>query len=532
MGQSYWRLLTPLLALSLFAAPSAATSTTPTPQVLNIGNGDEPKDLDPHIVTGVPEFHILHNLFEGLIQKDPKTLEPLPGAAESWKLSQDGLTYTFKLRASAKWSNGDPVTAADFIYAWTRLLTPATAAEYAYQGYYIKNGQAFNTGKLKDASQLGLKAPDAHTLVVTLERPTPFFLNLTFHPSMYPVPKKTIEKFGARWTRPENIVSNGAFALDKWELHKTISLKPNPHYWDHAKIALTQANFLPIQSADTEEKMFRSKEIDVINELPLEKIPLWQKDTTGVFQTYPYLGIYWYLVNVKKAPLDNKKVRQALALGFDREAVVKYVTRGGQMPGTVFVPPGTGGYKSNPKLPKDLSQLAQAKKLLAEAGYPDGKGMPPIEILYNTTAGHKKIAEAIQQMWKKNLGVEVKLYSQEWKVLLDSQRTMNYMLTRQGWIADYNDPNTFLDIFMSDNGNNHTGWANKKYDKLIEDALKERNQKKRWALYHQAEEILADELPTIPVYVYTRLYLKNPAVQGWHNNVEDVHPLKFVSIGR
>jgi oligopeptide transport system substrate-binding protein len=201
------------------------------------------------------------------------------------------------------------------------------------------------------------------------------------------------------------------------------------------------------------------------------------------------------------------------------------------MPGTVFVPPGTGGYDPKAQLPKDLAQLATAKQLLKEAGFPDGKGMPAVEMLYNTTLGHKKIAEAMQQMWKKNLGIEVKLYNQEWKVFLDSQRNKNYMLSRQGWIADYNDPNTFYDIFLSESGNNHTGWKSKAYDKLIEEGLKEQNSKKRWALYHKAEEILADELPAIPIYVYTRLYLKNTAIQGWYNNIEDIHPLKYVSMG-
>jgi oligopeptide transport system substrate-binding protein len=375
-----------------------------------------------------------------------------------------------------------------------------------------------------------MKALDPYTLQVTLENPTPFFLALLYHQSLYPVPRKVIEKFGAKWTRPENMVSNGAFELDKWEMNKVISVKPNPYFWDKSRVVLTQVNFFPIQQLDTEEKMFRAGKLDITNEIPLEKIPYWQKDSSGVYQQFPYLGMYWYLINVTKAPLNNKKVRQALALSIDRTALVKYVLRGGQLPGVEFVPPGTGGYQPVPHLPANLSQLAKAKELLKEAGYPDGKGLPPIELLYNTSEGHKKIAEALQEMWKKNLGIDVRLYNQEWKVFLDSQSTMNYQMSRLGWIADYNDPNTFLDQFMTGNGNNHTGWSNKTYDKLIESAGKETNRAKRFALFQKAEALMADELPAIPIYVYTRLYLKNPAVQGWYNNIEDIHPLNLVSM--
>ena len=339
------------------------------PQVLNIGNGAEPKDLDPHIVTGVPEFHILQNLFEPLVGKDPKTLAPIPAVAESWTTSKDGKTYTFKLRGNAKWSNGEAVTAADFVYSWTRLLTPAIASEYAQQGYYFKHGKDFNVGKLKDASQLGFKATDARTLVATLENPTPFFLSLLYHHSMYPVHQATIEKFGPRWTRPENIVTNGAFSLAKWEMNKIISLKPNPNYWDRAKVELAEVNFLPVEKLDTEEKMYRSNELHVTNEIPLEKIPFWQEEKSDSYQQYPYLGSYFYWINITKAPLNNKLVRQALNLAIDRERIVKFVTRGGQLPAQFFVPPGTGGYQPQAKLPADDSQIEKARELLAKAGY-------------------------------------------------------------------------------------------------------------------------------------------------------------------
>lgn len=525
-GLSLWFALLAVLTFSV----QPVTASAAVPQVLNIGNGAEPKDLDPHIVTGVPEHHILQNLFEPLVSKDPKTLAPVPGVAEKWTMSKDGKTYTFNLRKNAKWSNGEPVTAKDFVYSWTRLLLPETASEYAQQGYYLVNGKKFNKGEIKDASQIGVKAKDDHTLVVELENPTPFFLSLLYHHSMYPVHEATVKKHGARWTRPENMVSNGAFMLNKWEMNKVINLKKSPNYWDVAKVALSEVNYLPVEKQDTEEKMFRSGELHVTNEVPLEKIPTWQKDKSGVYQQGPYLGTYFYWINVKKAPMNNKLIRKALNLGFDRDRIVKLVTRAGQIPATAFTPPGTGGFQPKPKMPKDLGRIAEAKAALKEAGFPDGKGLPPIEILYNTSDGHKKIAEALQQMWKTNLGVEVKLFNQEWKVYLDSQRTGNFQLSRAGWIGDYNDPNTFLDMFVTGSELNHAGYENTAYDKAITDAAKELNLKKRLTIFQKAEDMLMEDLPVIPIYTYTRVYLKSQAVQGWYPNIEDIHPLKYVSL--
>lgn len=529
-----WRLtFCSVLALFFFSISfllPLSTAESAVPQVLNLGNGGEPKDLDPHTVTGVPEFHIIMNVLEGLVSKDPKTLAPIPGVAEKWNISKDGKIYTFFLRKNAKWSNGDPITAPDFIYSWTRLLKPDTASEYAYQGFYIKNGRAFNEGKITDAQQLGLKAVDPYTLVVQLENPTPFFLSLLFHHSLYPVHKSTVEKFGNRWTRPENFVGNGAFVLKKWEINKVISVTPNPFYWDKETVKLSEANFFPIDKHETEEKMFRAKSLHTVDDLPLEKLPTWQKDTTGVFKNHPYLGTYYYWFNCTKAPLNNKKVRQALTLAIDRDRIVRLVTRGGQVPATMFTPPGTGGFQPASRLPKDGSQIEKAKQLLAEAGFPNGKGLPVLEILYNTSDNHKKIAEAIQQMWRENLGISSSLFNQEWKVFLDNQQTKNYMIARAGWIADYNDPNTFLDMFVTNGGNNHSGYSNTKYDELIEAAKKERNSQKRFTIFQKAEDILLEDLPVLPIYIYSRNYLLSNSVQGWYPNIEDIHPLKYISI--
>ena len=503
---------------------------TSNPNYINIGNGAEPKDLDPHTSTGVPEWHIIQNIFEGLVGKDPKTLEPIPAVSESWVSSKDGLEYVFMLRKDSRWSNGDPVTAKDFVFSVLRLLKPETASEYAYQGFYIKNGQLFHEGKITDESQVGIVALDDHTLKITLENPTPFFLSLLYHHSYYPVHRGTVETHGQRWTRPENMVSNGAFVLEQWKMNKIVSIKKSEVYWDKATVSLSGANFFPTENVDTEEKMFRRGELHKTNEVPLEKIPSWQADSSGVYQQEPYLGNYFYWINVTKPPLNNKLVRKALNLGFDRDRITRYVTRAGQIPAQLFTPPGAGGFIPKPLLPADGSRIAEAKELLSRAGYPGGKGLPPLEILYNSHAGHKKIAEALQEMWKENLGIEVRLFNQEWKVYLDSMRAMNFQLGRQGWIGDYNDPNTFLDMLMTGNGNNRSGWSNKEYDGVMKKIARERDLNKRLAYFQQAEDILLEELPVIPIYIYTRVYLKQLNVVGWHPNIEDVHPLKFVSL--
>lgn len=524
--------VTVAVALASFLVLRNRTKTTTLVQTnyINLGNGAEPKDLDPHTSTGVPEWHIIQNIFEGLVGKDPKSLEPIPAVAESWTSSNDGLQFVFMLRKNAKWTNGESVTAHDFVFSVTRLLKPETASEYAYQGFYFKNGKAFNEGKIKDPSQLGIKALDDFTLKVTLENPTPFFLSLLYHHSLYPAHQKTVEAHGQRWTRPENIVTNGAFVLDRWEMNKIISIKKSDLYWDKETVKLAGANFYPMENLDTEEKMFRRGELHKTNDVPLEKIPTWQADKSGVYRQDPFLGNYFYWVNITKPPLDNKLVRKALNYGFDRDRITRYVTRAGQIPAQFFTPPGTGGFTPKPILPADGSRIAEAKELLKQAGYPNGKGLPPIEILYNSHSGHKKIAEALQEMWKENLGVEIRLFNQEWKVYLDSMRTKNFQLGRQGWSGDYNDPNTFLDMLMTDNGNNRSGWSNKQYDAMMERAAKERDLNKRLTYFQQAEDIMLEELPVIPIYIYTRVYLKQPSVVGWFPNIEDVHPLKFVSL--
>jgi len=500
-------------------------------QILYKSNGSEPQELDPDIVTGVSEYHILMSLFEGLVSEDPHDLHPVPGVAERWDVSPDGTVYTFHLRNNAKWSNGDPVVARDFWESYKRMLAPTLASEYSYMHYVVKNAQAYNEGKITDFDQVGYKVLDDHTFQVTLENSTPYFLSLLLHHSWFPVHLPTIRKYGdpylrgSKWTRVGRFVGNGAFVLAKWRVNDVIVVKKSPTYWDRDRVRLNEIYFLPIESDETEEHAFRAGQVHVTETLPLSKIDFYKKNYPDLLHIEPYLGTYFYRINVTKPPLNDKRIRRALALTIDRESLVADVLRGGQLPAFCLTPPGTAGYTCRTQLHEDI---AEAKRLLAEAGYPGGKGLPPIELLYNTLEAHRIIAESIQQMWNKSLGIEVHLVNQEWKVYLDSQRTLNYQVCRASWIGDYVDPNSFLDMWLTGGGNNETGWSNPEYDRLIAEAARTTDPQQRLEVFQKAEAILLDELPIIPIYFYTHVCAQRPEVKGWYPTILDNHPYKYV----
>jgi oligopeptide transport system substrate-binding protein len=511
----------------------AAAGAKSVPQVLRIGNGTEPQDLDPQAITGVPEHKLMMALFEGLASEDPKDLHPVPGVASSWDISPDGLTYTFHLRANAKWSDGSPITADDFIQSYQRMLTPQFASEYAYLIYdYVVGAKDFYDGKLTDFARVGFRAPDAQTLVVTLKSPTPYLLKIiASHYAWTPVPVKVIAQYGpvdrkrTGWTRAGRLVSNGPFLLKDWTPNQKIVVARNPHYWDAATVKLDEIHFFPTEDIPTEERMFRTGQLHKTNELPNAKIDVYRKEYPEALHLEPYLGVYFYRINVARPPFTDKRVRKALALAIDRESVVKNITRGGQQPAYAVSYPGTAGYSPRAKLE---GGIAEAKRLLAEAGYPEGKGFPDAELLYNTSENHRAIAEAIQQMWRRNLGIEVRLLNQEWKVYLDSQHTKNFMLQRAGWIADYVDPHVFLEIWVSGNGNNDTNWSNAAYDQLFQQALTAKTDAERYEIYQKMDAILVDEVPVIPIYHYTRVYAMSPKVKGHSPTLLDNHPYKYL----
>ncbi len=370
-----------------------------------------------------------------------------------------------------------------------------------------------------------------HDHAKELNNPVPFFLSLLYHHSLYPVHRATIEKFGkidsrvSKWTLPGNYVGNGAFVLKKWELNKIIVVKKNPYYWNASKVRLNEIDFYPVDNAQTEERMFRAGQLHITSTVPIDKIEVYEKKSPGLIRIDPYMGTYYYMINTLKKPFDDPRVRRALAMSVDRKQIVEKVTKGGQKPAYAFTPPNTMGFTAKSAIPYDIEG---ARKLLAEAGYPDGKGFPETELIYNTNDAHRKIAVAIQQMWKKALNIDITLYNQDWKVFLDNQRTLNFTIARAAWIGDYPDPNTFLDMWVTGGGNNHTGWSNKTYDSLIARAAETIDKKERYGYFQQAEKILAEDVPIIPIYTYTRVYLIRPEVKGWYPNILDHHPYQYV----
>ena len=503
------------------------------PADLTIINGAEPESLDPAIITGQPEFRIVIGLFEGLTRLDPQTARAIPGLAQSWEISPDSLTYTFHLRTNLLWSTGEPITADDVVYSWLRSLNPATASDYAGQLYYLKNAEDYNTGKITDPSRVGVHALDKFTIRAELNHPTAFFLDLCSFPTLYVVPRRTIEKFGDRWLMARPLPSSGPFELACWRLNDKIRLQKNPRYWDAANTQSQIIDLLPVGSPTTSLDLYQNGQADIV----------WDKDLVPVelldvllarrdFHAFNFLGTYFIRVNVTHKPFDDPRVRRALALAIDKNRIVKKITRAGEQTASHLVPSGTANYLA----PDGLDyNPALAKKLLAEAGYPDGKGFPRFNYIFNAAAGgaakmHENIAIELQQMWHDTLGIDMELRQLEWKVYLGAMERLDYDLARSSWIGDYNDPQTFLGMFTSQDGNNRTGWKNKEYDALLAAANDEPDLKKRARIFQQAETLLVrDEPPIIPLYFYVGInYFDTNKVQGVYENILDDHPLNAI----
>ncbi len=565
-------------------------------------NGDEVKTIDPAISSGQPEGRIIWALFEGLCRWHPETLEPIPGVAERWELSDDKRTYTFFLRREARWSDGTPITAHDFTYSLRRFLHPATAAEYGKELWYIENAKRFTVrevavgdpvevelhekpegalpfapgvlvrGTLRaiddpeaerpvftveiddrsrrfqrveegaapngvtacrmityDFDHVGVRTVDDYTLEIRLDHPVPYFLQLMGFYPFSPVNRRCVETHGyPAWTRPENLVGNGAYRLEFRRVRDRIRLVKSPTYWNRDEVRLETIDALAVKSATTMLNLYMTGKVEWITTVPTEVVTdLLDRDD---FQPAPYLALYYYLINTERPPLDDPRVRQALAMAVDRHEIVKEVTRAGQVPAYSLVPAEISKYLDY--TPPEFGRFdpEQAQRLLAEAGYPEGRGCPRIEVLYNTSESHKAIAEVIQAQWKKHLGVDVTLSNQEWGAYLTSRRQGRYMVARAGWIGDYIDPNTFLSLFTSDNPQNQSGWSSAEYDRLIRAAQREPDDRRRLELFRAAECIVLDELPMIPIYLYVSQSMVRPYVEGFYQNIQDVHPLWALGI--
>jgi len=500
-------------------------------QVLYCGIGSEVSDLDPQLVTGVAEHYVLSALFEGLVTEDPRDLHPVAGVAGSWDVSPDGLVYVFHLRPEARWSNGEPVTAGDFLASFRRLLTPSLGADNAAQFYVVRNAEAYHQGRLTDFSQVGFAALDGRTLRITLAHPAPYLLSLLAQTAALPVPLPTLERYGPAdhrgngWTRPGRLVGNGPFVLAQWRPNQAIVVEKSPAYWDSARVRLHAIRFYPIDSLDAEERAFRAGQLHVTYTLPAGRVDAYRRDASPFLRIDPYFNTYFFRLNTRRPPLDRPGVRRALALAVDRAAIARRILRGGQQPALSLTPPALADYTPPAGPP---TEYAEARRLLAEAGYPDGRGLPTIELLYNNSENHRLVAEAVQEMWRRELGVNVRLLNQELKTVLAERRSGEYQVLLSDWVGDYLDASTFLDVWRGAGGNNHTGWSSADYDALLAAAARTAAPAGRAGLLQRAETLLLDAAPVIPLYFNTHVFLLRPSVHGWYPNVLDHHPYKYV----
>lgn len=498
-------------------AGSEQNSSTPAateskgPKVFRMNIHSEPSTADPGIAEDSTSGLVISSVFDGLMRKGEDDL-PHEAVAEKVDVSEDGLTYTFHLRDS-KWSNGDPVTAADFEFAWKRALDPKTASNYAYQLYYIKNGQAFNEGKIKE-DQVGVKALDDKTLEVKLENPTPFFLELTCFYTYMPVNKKVVEA-NKEWAQEANTyVSNGPFKMVTWEHKNKIVLEKNENYWDKEEVKVDKVELAMIEDENTELSMFDNGELDWAgspnSNLPIDAMPALKE--SGKLQTKPVATLYWYKFNVEQPPFNNAKIRKAFAYAINRQTIIDNILQAEQVPALSMLPPSMalkpdGYFKDH--------DVDTAKKLLDEGLKELGMAkLPPITISFNTSENHKKIAEAIQDSWRKDLGADVKIENTEMKVYLEKLHQGNYQVGRMGWVADFNDPINFMEAFRDkEGGNNDTNWEHPKYKELLIQSTKETDPEKRKQLLVEAEAIFMDEMPVAPIYAYTRAWVQGDNVK-------------------
>jgi oligopeptide transport system substrate-binding protein len=491
------------------------------PADLVLCNGDEPQSLDPAIVTGQLEGRLCLALFEGLTTRNAKG-DIIPGMAESWEIAPDGLTYTFHLRAGLKWSNGDALTASDFVNSWERTLNPATGSEYAYQLYYLVNGEAYGTGKITDFSQVGVKAPDDRTLVVTLTHPTAFFLELTSFQTLVPVHLATVKKYGRDWIKPGKMVSNGPYVLKEWRLNDYILVEANPYYW--RPVAVKRIKVLPTNSPTACFNLFYSRKTDLI--LDTRSIPstlVADIKDQPYFHANPFGATSFVRFNVKRKPFDDVRVRKALAMALDKQDIVTKITRCGEPVANTLVPPGNAGYHP----PEGLAyNVEAARKLLADAGYPNGQGFPDVNLLYAGRGTGPQVATEMQALWRRDLGItSIHLRAQEWKVYLNTQQLIDFDLSLSAWIGDYNDPQTFIDMFVTDGGNNQTGWGDPQYDQMLATSENTADPAVRMQILHDMEKILVeDQVPIFPVYFWVGMSLYYPdKVGGFEPNFVDDH---------
>lgn len=511
------RLLIVAALLGACRAPS-----NPDANTFRLVLSNEPPTLDWSLATDSVSITVIENLMDGLTRFDHE-LRPVPAIASSWDVSDGGRRYLFHLRTDVTWSDGTPVTAEHFEYAWKRLLDPKTAAQYAYFLYPVVNGKAYNTGRITDPSIVGVTARSAHELEVILEQPLVYFPSLTTFMVTFPQRKDLIDRYGDRWTDPRYLVTNGPFRLDEWRHEYRLTLSANPAYYGGTP-KVDRVRMYVVNERTTELTLYETGDLDYA-QLPPEAIPAFEG--TPEHRRVPILRGYYAGFNVKKRPFTDPRIRRAFALAIDREEFPK-ILRGGERAARSWVPPGMPGYEPDVGLPYDPER---ARTLLAEAGFPEGRGFPAVEYVYNTGPVNTLIAENLQAQWKRALGIDVRLDNVEWKVYLKRLEQDAPPMFRLGWGADYPDPDNFLALFTADSGNNHTRWANPTYDALVAAAASEMDAARRWAMYREAQRLLTEEdVPIVPLFTHVQNVLVKPWVKGFDLNAMEILSLQTMTM--
>jgi oligopeptide transport system substrate-binding protein len=521
------------------AACGTQDATSPESQssagrvVLNRGNGGEPDTLDPHRNEEKSGAEIVRDLFEGLTTETVDA-QIIPGTAASWTISDDGLRYTFALRPDARWSNGDSVVAEDFVAGLRRTVDPATASPYAQILFPIENAEAVVRGALPPAA-LGVRALDAATLEIRLASPTPYFLDLLSHATTYPLHRASYEAHGQRFARPGNLISNGAYQLTDWVVQSHIAIEKNPYYYDADNVQIDTVIYHATEDVDAELRRYRAGEIDFTFQFPASQYRWIQEHLPGELHTEPYISTYFYAFDLSEPPFDDPRLRQALSMAVDREIITGQVTAAGETPAFNLVPAGVANYAGAryawASLPAD-ERIAEARRLYAQAGYSEANPLT-VEIRYNTSENHRRIAVAVASMWKQQLGVDARLVNEEWKVMLQTRNDLSaWDVMRFGWIGDYNDAYTFLEIFQSTHGQNFPRFSDPAYDGLLAAIAAEADLSRRSELMRQAEERLLDAYPIIPIYFYANKHIVKPYVKGFRANIMDHNHSRHLRIER
>lgn len=521
--QKYDHITRVLVSVGLFSMviPALAAQVPPgtvlaEKQELVRNNGSEPSSLDPHKVESDVENNIISDLFEGLVSVSPAG-EIQPRLAEKWE-NKDNTIWTFHLRPGVTWSDGTAITAQDIVWSWQRLVSPITASPYAsYVGnMHIVNGAEIAEGK-KAPETLGVKALDDATLEVTLTQPNAAFLAMLAHPALVPLDKVLISRYGEKWTKPEHMVTSGPYKLSQWVVNERIVAERNPRYWDNAHTVINKVTYLPISSETADINRYKAGEIDIVYTVPINQFAQLKKTMGDQLNVSPQLATYYYQFNTTRPPFNDPRVRRALNMTLDKDIIAEKVMGQGQRPAWLISQPDIGGVKlQNPEYASWLrdKRIAEAKKLLSEAGYNEAHPLV-FNLLYNTSESHQRIAIAASSMWKKNLGVEAKLQNQEWKTMLDAMHTHNFDVVRYAWIADYDDAATFLNNFRTGDSENTSQYSNPAYDEALHNAAKASDTTARGKFYQQAEDLLGQDVPAIPVYHYVRTHLVKPWVGGF-----------------